>query len=265
MPEGHSIRHLATVHSYGFLGTAVQASSPQGRFAEGAELINNRVMTDVTCKGKHLFFHFDDDIVHIHLGLYGWFTTQKNKGQVAKDSIRLRITNEEYVSDLVGPTACEIFDKQKYMGKINSLGPDPLRDDADPEEAWQKIKKSKKTVGQLLMDQSVIAGIGNVYRAELLFLSNQSPFVPGKELHRDKFDSLWRDSVRLLTVGAEDGKIKTVAEGHLTNDEVKLHGCSQTSYVYKRTGNPCRVCSNTVQADDMGGRTLYWCPSCQPS
>jgi endonuclease-8 len=265
MPEGHSIRHLATVHSYGFLGTTVQATSPQGRFAEGAALINNRVMTDVTCKGKHLFFHFDDDIVHIHLGLYGWFTTRKNKGQAIKDSARLRITNDEYMSDLVGPTACEIFDKQKYIAKINSLGPDPLWDTADPEEAWHKIKKSKKTVGQLLMDQSVIAGIGNVYRAELLFLSNQSPFTPGKELQRDKFDSLWRDSVRLLKVGAEDGKIKTVTDGHLTDDEVKLHGCAQTSYVYKRTGSPCRVCADVVQADDMGGRTLYWCPSCQSS
>lgn len=263
MPEGHSIRHLATVHSYGFLGTTVQASSPQGRFAEGAALIDNRTMTDVTCKGKHLFFHFDDDIVHIHLGLYGWFTTRKNKGQDAKESTRLRITNKDYTSDLVGPTACEVFDNQRYLAKINSLGPDPLKADADAEEAWNNIKKSKKTIGQLLMDQSVIAGIGNVYRAELLFLSSQSPFVLGKELHRGKFDSLWRDSVRLLKVGAEDGKIKTVAAHHLTNDEVKLHGCTQTSYVYKRTGNPCRVCSSAVQADDMGGRTLYWCPNCQ--
>ena len=263
MPEGHSIRHLATVHSYGFLGTTVQASSPQGRFTEGAEFINNRTMTDVTCKGKHLFFHFDDDIVHIHLGLYGWFTTRKNRGQVAKESIRLRIANEEYVSDLVGPTACEIYDRQAYIKKIDSLGPDPLRDDADPEITWAKIKKSNKTVGALLMDQSVIAGIGNVYRAELLFLSKQSPFVPGKELPRDRFDSLWHNSVRLLKIGAEDGKIKTVAEEHLTDDEVTLHGCSQNSYVYKQTGNPCRVCGDTVKADDMGGRTLYWCPGCQ--
>lgn len=263
MPEGHSIRHLATVHSYGFVGTQIKASSPQGRFSEGASIISGREMTETSAHGKHLFLHFDKDIVHIHLGLYGWFTTRKNKGQVAKDSIRLRIVNEDFVSDLVGPTACEIFSLEAKKLKINKLGPDPIHDDADPEKAWTKIHKSSRSIGGLLMDQSIIAGIGNVYRAELLFLAKLSPFIEGKNLDKEKFNNVWTDSVRLLKLGSEDGKIKTVEHAHLYDDEVRSHGCAQTSYVYKRAGSPCRVCSTVLMSDTLDGRTLYWCPSCQ--
>lgn len=220
-------------------------------------------MTETSAHGKHLFLHFDDDIVHIHLGLYGWFNLRKNKNQKTKDSVRLRIVNDDFISELVGPTACEVFTLEDLKMKVERLGPDPIHDGADPNKAWSKIHKSSRTIGGLLMDQSIIAGIGNVYRAELLFLSNLSPFIPGKDVSRTAFDGIWKDSVRLLRLGAQDGKIKTVEQEHLSDDEVKLHGCTQYSYVYKRTGNPCRICGDTVKADTLDGRTLYWCPSCQ--
>ena len=264
MPEGHSIRHLANVHSYGFVGERVRATSPQGRFTEGAAVIDGMHMTDTSAHGKHLFLHFDNEtIVHVHLGLYGWFRTKKNKNQQPGDSVRLRLATDSYISDLSGPTKCEIMSVEQMISKKQSLGQDPIHEEANPEIVWQKIKKSKKSVGQLLMDQSVVAGIGNVYRAELLFMSNVSPFIPGTALEENKFRKIWDDSVRLLRLGAVDGKIKTVMEEHLTEDEVMLHGCTQTSYVYKRTGNPCRRCSSSVMSDDMGGRTIYWCPVCQ--
>lgn len=265
MPEGHTIRHLATVHSYGFVGTRVETSSPQGRFIEEAQRLNGRTMTDTSAHGKHLFFHFDDDIVHIHLGLYGWFTLRKNKNQAPGESVRLRMMNDEYLSDLVGPTKCELIDIEQMLVKKSKLGPDPIHEDADYEQAWEKIAKSKKTIGELLMDQSVIAGIGNVYRAEILFRANLSPYVPGKELRREKFEEIWKDSVELLRIGAEDGRIKTVRAEHLPREAHELHGNTQFSYVYKRTGNACLICDTTVQSADMAGRTLYWCPKCQES
>ena len=263
MPEGHTIRHLATTHSYGFVGTNIEASSPQGRFTDGAAAINNRVMTDTSAHGKHLFLHFDEDIVHVHLGLYGWFNLRKNKGQKTKDSVRLRIVNDDFISELVGPTACQIFSFDDLQMLLDRLGPDPIHEGADPEKAWSKIHKSSRTIAALLMDQSIIAGIGNVYRAELLFLSKLSPYIPGKQVVRSDFDMVWKDSVRLLKLGAEDGKIKTVSPEHLSDDEVKLHGCTQYSYVYKRTGQQCRICNTAVKSDTVDGRTLYWCPSCQ--
>jgi endonuclease-8 len=263
MPEGHTIRHLATVHSYGFVGTIVDATSPQGRFTDGAASINGSIMTETSAHGKHLFLHFDEKILHVHLGLYGWFKLRKFKNQEPGDSTRLRLSNGEYLSDLSGPTACEIYTYQQMLDKKAKLGPDPIHEDADPEKAWARISKSKKTIGGLLMDQATIAGIGNVYRAEILFLNNLSPFVSGKDVPREKFNSIWNDSVRLLKLGAEDGKIKTVNEKHLQMHGVELHGCTQYSYVYKRTGNSCLLCNQAVLSDTLDGRTVYWCPSCQ--
>jgi len=243
----------------------VQASSPQGRFIEGAAAIDGKTMTDTSAHGKHLFLHFDENIVHIHLGLYGWFTLRKGSGAQPKDSVRLRITNGEYVSDLSGPTACELFTPQQVHAKLSKLGPDPIHENADKEEAWLKIKKSKKTIAALLMDQSVVAGIGNVYRAELLFLACLDPFTPGNAVSRTQFDSVWNDAVRLLREGAKDGHIRTVAQEHLMDDEreLMLHGKGQNGYVYKRTGQECRVCRSEIVSEDHFGRVLYWCRKCQ--
>ena len=263
MPEGHTIRHLATVLSYGFVGTQVETASPQGRFAEQAEALNGRMMTDTSAHGKHLFLHFDEDVVHIHLGLYGWFNLRKNKSQEAKDSVRLRLKNLEYVADLVGPTACELMTPDQMSATTSRLGPDPIKEDADIEEAWKRIHKSSRTIGGMLMDQSIIAGIGNVYRAELLFRARLSPFIPGKQVDKEKFEEIWNDSVNLLRLGSLDGKIKTVDEKHLAMHGVELHGCTQYSYVYKRTGNACLICGETVKSDALDGRTVYWCPHCQ--
>jgi DNA-formamidopyrimidine glycosylase len=263
MPEGHTIRHLATLHDNAFVGTAIKALSPQGRFAEGAAHLDGKTMTKATAHGKHLFLHFDEDIVHIHLGLYGWFKLRKNKEQQATENTRLRIVNDLYVSDLSAPTKCEILDIAGVKKIEDRLGEDPLHTNADKEKVWEKIKKSSKSIGALLMDQSVIAGIGNVYRAEILFLANLSPFIPGKQVSREAFDHIWNDSVRLLHIGAIDGRIMTVAQEHMTGEEVKVHGCAQLSYAYKQTGNPCRLCSTTVMQQEMAGRQLYWCPTCQ--
>lgn len=263
MPEGHTIRHLATLHSNAFVGTQIEASSPQGRFAEGAQILNGRAMAETDAHGKHLFLGFDDVFLHVHLGLYGWFKLRKNKAQIPSDSTRLRIANAEYISDLVAPTKCEILNKQGVAAIQARLGPDPLHADADKEKAWAKIKKSSKPIGALLMDQSVIAGIGNVYRAEILFLANVSPFIAGKNLSRERFDYMWEDSVRLLHIGAQDGRIMTVNEQHMTGEEVKVHGCAQLSYVYKQTSAPCRICATPVMQQEMVGRQLYWCPTCQ--
>ena len=263
MPEGHTIRHLATVLSYGYMGTFIEASSPQGRFADDAAKINNHMMTGTTAHGKHLFLHFDEKIVHIHLGLYGWIKNRKNKNQVPTDSTRLRIMNNEYVSDLSGPTVCKLITEDDREVKLNALGPDPIHETADPEKAWAKIHKSSKTIGGLLMDQSTIAGIGNVYRAEILFLNRLSPFIPGKEVTREKFDSIWNDSVRLLRLGAEDGHIRTVDPKHLVDAEVDLHGTFEYSYVYKRTNCECLLCGTQIMSDVLHSRTVYWCPTCQ--
>lgn len=264
MPEGHSIRHYADMHEKAFANTRVATLSPQGRFSDGAAKLNNQLFTGVSAHGKHLFLHFEEDILHIHLGLYGSFTWRRGPSfESPKETARLRISNEMFASDLSGPTACEIIDDAGRQSKVSKLGPDPIHDNANPDDAWVKVHKSSKTIGELLMDQSIIAGIGNVYRAELLFLSNTSPFVPGKYVPQEVFADIWANSVRLLRLGAKDGRINTVSPEHLQGEEVDLHGRMQYNYVYKRTGRGCVVCGTAISTAPLAGRTVYWCETCQ--
>lgn len=268
MPEGHSIRFMGDLHHNAFNNKTLTITSPQGRFAEGAAKINQKQLTNVTTHGKHLFLHFADDIVHIHLGLYGWFELSKNPTKQPKDSIRMRIQTENddgmtYVSDLVGPTVCKLIGAEEMAAKRLKLGADPLREDANPGLAWEAIHKSKRTIGELLMDQSVFAGIGNVYRAELLFLSRLDPYISGNNLSKSTFDEIWNNAKRLLAEGSIDGSIRTVEQKHLQPKECSQPGCAQTSYVYKRHGQNCRICNSIIKMSELKGRMLYWCGTCQ--
>jgi endonuclease VIII len=268
MPEGHTIRHLADVHAAHFGGKVLQASSPQGRFATEAWTISGREMTDVTARGKHLFFHFDGDVVHIHLGLYGWFTLVPGVAPKPKDTVRLRLQNDDTTSDLIGPTKCELLTETGRHKIIERLGVDPISYDPTTDEElrerkFHKILSSKKSIAELLMDQSIIAGIGNVYRAEILFRAGQNPFTPGRELMPEILDAMWDDARRLLKLGAEDGMIRAVEPEHLLNEEQRRYKYGQFSYVYKRNGQLCRICGGVIESISLGNRTVYWCPGCQ--
>ena len=116
------------------------------------------------------------------------------------------------------------------------------------------------------MNQSVIAGIGNVYRAEILFRCSVNPFERGKDLTPEDLQQIWDDSVYLLNDGSRDGRIRTVAFEIISEEEKAAVGKynGQFSYVYKRTGQKCRLCPSKIEEEKIDGRTVYWCPTCQP-
>lgn len=263
MPEGHSIRHLANLFEERLVGEQVTVESPQARFADEAAVLSGRTLEAATAHGKHLFLHFGDNKnVHVHLGLYGWlyFDDEPTK------STRMRIEGGGTSANLIAPTACQLWTDGEVEQKKSVLGPDPIHPGADASRALEKIKKSKKkSIASLLMNQAVIAGIGNVYRAEILFMTKMSPFTQGSDVTEGEFVGMWDLARELLRDGSRDGKIRTVLQQHMFEEEIRLHGCSQSSYVYKRTGRPCRVCAEQVRQTSIDGRTLYWCPSCQDS
>jgi endonuclease-8 len=148
---------------------------------------------------------------------------------------------------------------------LERLGPDPLRPDADPDLAWHRIKRSRAPIAGLLMDQSVVAGIGNVYRAELLFRHRVDPFRPGTSLRVGGWRAMWDDLVALMADGVRTGRIDTVRPEHLTDAErAATEPRRGHSYVYRRAGEPCRVCGTRVRTRDLLTRNLYWCAKCQP-
>jgi formamidopyrimidine-DNA glycosylase len=264
VPEGHTLHRLAREHRRLFGGRPVRASSPQGRFAEGASALDGRLLRRTEANGKHLLHHYQGGLaLHVHLGLYGSFTTGSGLPPEPKGALRLRLVGENAWTDLRGATVCELIEPHEITALFARLGPDPLRGDADPLAAYRRISRSKTVIAALLMDQQVIAGIGNVYRAELLYRHRLDPYLPGQALSLPVWLQMWTDLVTLMRAGVRVGRIETLRaedrprkRGPLRRDEA--------GYVYRRAGLPCRVCGTEVRTEVLVGRNLYWCPYCQP-
>ena len=333
MPEGHSVHRIARQFERNIVGRAVRASSPQGRFAEGAAIIDGRTATAVRAVGKQMFLEFDDDIwLRVHLGMYGaWdfageifvdptiasangrMGQTNQRGTIVDDDepvmdaagenslmsigaprrarvhvrmseqttgladdgeqwpppivgqVRLRLLTDVTCADLRGPTACELQTTDEMLATIAKLGPDPLVDDvAEGEERFTTVVRRKPTsIGLLLMDQNVVSGIGNVYRAELLFRARQNPHTPGRDVPEDTVRAIWRDWVKLLSVGVETGQMMTMDD--LTPEDRRKAMASRDDrhWVYHRAGLPCRVCGTAIVVEEAAQRKLYWCPNCQ--
>lgn len=266
MPEGHTLHRLARLHQRRFARSPVAVSSPQGRFTESAA-VDGRVLRSASVWGKHLFHHYaGGPIVHVHLGLYGTFTEwqRPSDGLLPEPvgQVRMRMVGADYGTDLRGPTVCEVIDEAQVADVVARLGPDPLRSDADPSWAWARITKSRRPIGVLLMDQTVIAGVGNVYRSELLFRHGIDPFRPGRGIGEAEFDAAWTDLVALMNVGLRDGKIIVVRPEHDHGPPSYRPGRPRT-YVYRRAGERCRVCGEPIRTAVLEGRNVFWCPACQ--
>jgi endonuclease-8 len=272
MPEGHTLHRLARQVTEVFGGQQVRVGSPQGRFAEAAALLDGAVVEGAEAWGKNLFISFGDDrFVHVHLGLYGTFDVVDLVSEVPLPvgQVRLRLVRSDgkAYADLRGATTCALVTTAQRDALVARSGPDPLRADADPARAWARISRSASPIGSLLMDQSVLAGVGNVYRAELLFRHRIHPLRPGRTLRSGQWRAMWDDLVGLMAEGVRTGTIDTVRPEHTPEamgraPRVDDHGGEV--YVYRRTGQPCHVCGRPVRTAVLGGRNLFWCSRCQP-
>lgn len=241
----------------------MSASSPQGRFAHGAALIDGRVVDGTDAWGKHLFHRYDDLWLHVHLGLFGKFRDGRGDAPDPQGALRLRLTTADHWVELRGPTACEVMTEAERDVLLARLGPDPLRHDGDVDAFVARVGRSRAPIGGLLMDQSVIAGVGNVYRAEVLWRHGTSPFLAGRDVEPSVVLAMWDDLAVLLRAGVRSGRIVTTDP----DDRERPHGRPRrvdAHYVYGRAGRPCRRCGTPVESATMVARTLFWCPVCQP-
>ncbi|WNI15503.1 Fpg/Nei family DNA glycosylase [Actinacidiphila sp. ITFR-21] len=269
MPEGHTIHRLAADHEERFGGRVVRASSPQGKFSDAAALLDRTVMESAEAHGKHLFLGFGPlGWVHVHLGLIGRFGFGDGPAPPPTATVRLRLATAGHHADLRGPAACELVTDPEKAALHARLGPDPLRPGDDPEPAWNRVSRSRVTVAALLMDQRIIAGVGNVYRAEVLFRHGVDPFLPGRELPRPVWDALWADLVALMREGVRTNRIDTVRPEHepgAMGRPPRRDDHGGEVYVYRRAAMPCLVCGTEVRTATLAARNLFWCPGCQPA
>jgi endonuclease VIII len=257
MPEGHTIHRAARDQRPMLVGQALDVSSPQGRFLEGAALLDGHRCTAIDAYGKHLLYRFDHDLaLHIHLGLFGRFHARKVPAPEPKGAVRVRMISDTHVLDINGPNTCETLNAAETAALISRIGPDVLRRDADPDRAFARIAKSRTSIGQLLMDQSVMAGIGNIYRSEILWRQRVSPGTPGNQISRETFDRLWADSVKLLEIGVKNDAIITV-------DGVKRSKSKYGERVNIFNKPTCPSCAGAIRRFDIAGRRAFACDHCQ--
>ncbi len=260
MPEGHTVHRIAKRFEKDFQDRKVKVLSPQGRFTE-ASIVSGKKLTSAEAYGKQMFLFFGKVAIRIHLGIYGKWGFQSFDAVVPepKGQVRARFITSNNLADLRGPTACEIVDKEGFESAISKLGPDPLRSEKNAIDVFaRRISSSSRSIAELLMDQSMVAGIGNVYRAELLFRAKVNPLTPGKKLPREIIESIWLDAEKLMPIGVRTGLMLT-RDGYL-KASVNLE---DRYYVYKRTGEPCRECGGPISMKLLSGRKLYWCRKCQ--
>ncbi len=261
MPEGHTIHRLARDLAADLLDRPVSATVRQARFADGAARLDGQVLTGTDARGKHLFVHFESsDVLYVHLGLIGKFARRPLPAPEPSPNLRLRLAGEQAAWDLTGPMVCELREPDVVEQVAASLGPDPLRRGAKPQRFVDAVLASRKPIGALLLDQSVIAGIGNVYRAEILHLAGIHPDRPGRSLSEDDVRTLWRLAVEQLRLGLKRNRIVTVP---LAGRRLASLPREDSWHVYQQ--HRCRTCGDEVVLHPVGNRTSYACATCQPA
>ncbi|MDO5746151.1 MAG: zinc finger domain-containing protein [Actinomycetaceae bacterium] len=377
MPEGDSIHRIARVFQGINSCDRIGATSPQGRFREGAALLDSTYLHCSQAVGKHLFMGFhpnpplasqqditkanktnntltratnnapaDDpstdvcayfasshgksaeinniDIftgdpavvsngtepativptandmlwLHIHLGLYGYWRFSGSQSFRVLDfwgspgsahvparvtiggdddtweapepigQVRLRLQFAHGVADVAGPNNCEIITAQELHAIVRRLGPDPLRCHIDnPAHAKKRfidgVRSSARPIAQLIMDQSIVAGPGNIYRAECLFRTKISPYRKGKNVSRQRLGLLWDDLCAQMERGLELGRIVTIDDIDIPHPVPEDDQALYRHYIYQRDGKDCLRCGARIRLASMAGRKLFWCPGCQ--
>lgn len=257
MPEGHTIHRIARDHTRYFAGRRVAVCSPQGRFRTEARRLHGRILESVEAWGKHLFYAFEGgDLVHVHMGMAGRFRTMEAPAPLPGAMVRLRLEGPTHTADLTGPMVCALTSAAAQAALLERLGPDVIRDDADPGRAWAAMHRSRRPVGALLMDQAVLSGVGNIYRCEVLLIAGIAPQRPGNALQREEFDAIWKCLTRLMRLGVQRNRIVTVSAV-----DPHLNGHGNDFYVYRR--DACLRCRGPVAVTKLAGRRVYACPACQ--
>lgn len=279
MAEGHAVHGIAG-RLRRLAGQPVRSSSPNGDL--DASVFDERVIADAQAVGKHLLVSAVDVALtaHLHLAMDGAVSVRRHHRALdgayprteppVHGNVAWRLLSATHHAEVSDPAVCELLDEDGVLALRARLGPDPLRDDAEPEVARRRIQNSRRPIGALLIDQKVIAGIGNVYRAELLHRARLDPFTPGHDVDDDTFTALWQDTVDLMTLGLGAGWIVTDEGQMAAAREALVRGEPVPRWpkryaVYGRAGQPCHVCGSTVRAERVGLQRLFWCPGCQHS
>ena len=259
MPEGHTIHRAAIDHHKVLAGDKITIQSPQGRFAEGSQHLSGKLCTAVEAFGKHLVYRFEaGDSLHIHLGLFGKIRKHKFPLKEPRGTVRVRLISGTHDIDINGPSICDVLNIEELTKLTARISPDVLRSDANPDLAFKRISKSKSSIGSLIMNQSVMAGIGNIYRTEILWRQAVHPETLGNNIDRQTFDRIWNDAKALLTLGVKHNAIITKRGAGRFKSK-----CREDFNIFAK--ETCPDCKGEISRFEINGRRAFVCEHCQPS
>lgn len=267
MPEGDTVYRAATVLRRALVGGTVSgfhSDVPQVVRAAARASVIGRAVSAVETKGKHLFIRFgdapDDLVLRSHLGMQGsWHIYRPGEPwQRPERQARVVIESERYVAPCFNAPTVELRTARELAAdaQLAALGPDAMSDGFDVDDAVRRLRaRSDRAIGVALLDQRALAGVGNVFKSELLFLRRISPFQQVAELDDIQLRGLADEAHRQLVANRGGGT-------RVTRPGAPRH---QTLWIYGRAGKPCRICGTTVRLQRQGdaGRTTYYCPTCQ--
>jgi len=247
MVEGPECHRVGEAHRSELLGRLVtRATSPNGKFAEGAAAIEGKRLTRIEVHGKALFYFFEETVVYIHFGMAGAFESylDVDGAAEARPTTRLALQFEGGASALLSAMTVEHGTEEGlYCEKAGALGPDPLRDDADFSAFLASCAGArKKTIAAVLLDQSKIAGVGNILRSEICAHAGVHPTQPAATLSPSRVAALWETTRQQMLATFETGSIWDPVLGPV---------------VYGRS--TCRLSGGKVETWRVNGRAIYAC------
>lgn len=255
MPEGDTIfRTAETLRRW--LGGREITSARSRVYGFPALRLVGRTVDGVEARGKHLLLRLDDgSVLHTHLRMSGsWHVYPSDRPwRRPENQARLVVECGDRVAVCFNAPVVELLQPRAELAhpSLGGLGPDVLADNLDLDEVRRRARTRppELSLGELLLDQQVVAGIGNIWRAEALFLEGRNPWTERQKLTDDDLDALISTASSLLRASA------------LGPARPPEH------WVYKRSGQPCRKCGTRIESRRQGeqARTAYWCPACQPA
>ena len=275
MPEGDSIfRAARTLHRAlaGHRVTHFESVFPRLTRVHDDEPLTGRTIDRVESRGKHLLMHFSGGLIlRSHLRMNGsWHIYRPGeRWQRPRTDMRIVIGTDSFVAVAFNLQTAE-FETTRTIERddsLGSLGPDLLSDPFDPSAALACLRaRAGDPIGETLLDQRVLAGIGNIFKSETLFLTKVNPFTLVGSLPDDRLRALIDTARRLLKANV------TAAAGHGITTRRTLRSLSPQAgptdrvWVYGRHGEPCHTCGTPIALRKVGldARTTYWCPRCQP-
>jgi endonuclease-8 len=271
MPEGDSLARIAVAlrpHLAGRTVTLARARLPGPVISK----VVGRKIEAVDTAGKNLLIKFDGGLeIRTHLGLHGsWHRYRPGEAwrrPVSRASLVLEVPGA--VAVCFDAPVVELFEgrAEPVHPTLGQLGPDLLSDDLDVEAAvgrFTEPEQRMRPIGEVLLDQRVVAGIGNVYKSEVLFLEKVDPFDPTGRLSKPTIRGIVERARALLRYNARPG----AAAGRVTTVDTRTgeHRAPTQLWVYRRAGRPCHLCGTLIKSAPQGAdvpRTTYWCPKDQ--